>query len=221
MTFDLETLGSGWDCENGFYLLQPQSRIHKMLGQYEIYKLIASVPGDVVEFGVYKGASLVRWAAFRAVAETETARMIIGFDSFGAFPSEGVSRKADKEFIQSFERDGGHGIAVDSLYAALERKSVGNVKLVEGDVFKTLPSFLEKNQALRFALVHLDFDVAEPTQFVLESVIDLVNPGGVVVIDDFGQVAGATEVVERFCLERGYVLRTNAFYRAPAFFIKE
>ena len=52
-----------WDYENGFYLTSHVTRIAKLLAHYELYKSIADLPGHVVECGVYKGASLIRFAS--------------------------------------------------------------------------------------------------------------------------------------------------------------
>ncbi len=51
--------------ENSFYLSCDITRISKSLAQYELFKLVQDVPGAIVECGVFKGASLVRFAAFR------------------------------------------------------------------------------------------------------------------------------------------------------------
>ena len=54
-----------WDYENGFYLTCETGRIGKLLNHLEIYKKIMDLPGDILEFGVYKGTSLVRLLTFR------------------------------------------------------------------------------------------------------------------------------------------------------------
>ena len=62
------------------------TRLSKMLAQYELYKTIIGLPSHVVECGVYKGASLRRFATFREILENPYSRKIIGFDAFGQFP---------------------------------------------------------------------------------------------------------------------------------------
>jgi hypothetical protein len=75
-----------WEYENGFYLTSPSSRIAKSIAHYELYKKITGLPGEVVECGVFKGASLIRFATFREMTESQFSRKIIGFDAFGKFP---------------------------------------------------------------------------------------------------------------------------------------
>ena len=47
-----------WESENIFHLKSNVSRYGKFLAHYEIYKKILSVPGDIIECGVFKGVSL-------------------------------------------------------------------------------------------------------------------------------------------------------------------
>jgi len=67
MTYDFE---NPFEYENGFYLTSETTRIAKLLAQYELYKKIVHLPGDVIECGVFKGASLIRLATFRDTLET-------------------------------------------------------------------------------------------------------------------------------------------------------
>ena len=80
-----------WEYENGFYLTSHPSRLGKSVVHFEIYKEILHLPGAIVECGVYKGASLIRFATFREMLESQYSRQIIGFDAFGEFPREKIS----------------------------------------------------------------------------------------------------------------------------------
>ena len=48
-----------------FHLKSDVSRYGKLLSHYEIYKQILSIPGDIIECGVFKGVSLLQFASFR------------------------------------------------------------------------------------------------------------------------------------------------------------
>ncbi len=56
-----------WEAENIYHLKTNISRISKLIYQYEIFKKIKNVPGDVLEFGVFKGVSLVRLLTYRSI----------------------------------------------------------------------------------------------------------------------------------------------------------
>jgi hypothetical protein len=209
-----------WDFENGFYWFSHPARINKLLAHYELYRQIVGLPGDVFELGVYKGASLIRFATFRAILENDWSRRIVGFDAFGAFPSKNVAMPSDRSFIERFEAAGGDGLSIDEMKALIERKRFDNIELVAGDVFETVPHYLESWSATRIALLHLDMDVKEPTAFALSRLYDRVVPGGLVVIDDYPVVAGATDAVDEFCGARGLRLEKLSHYNVPTFFRK-
>ena len=47
-----------WNSENIYHLKTDITRIPNLINHYELYKKIISLPGDVVECGVFKGISL-------------------------------------------------------------------------------------------------------------------------------------------------------------------
>ena len=120
------------EAENAFYLSSHPARIAKLLAHYELYRRISHLPGAVVEAGIYKGASLMRFAAFREILETSHGRKIIGFDSFGAFPRSAVQGREDTQFIEDFENAGGPGIGKDDLEALFAAKGYANMIFTKG-----------------------------------------------------------------------------------------
>lgn len=88
------------DYENAFYLTSHLNRIAKLLAHYELYKLITFLPGHIVECGVFKGTSFLRFATFRDILENPCSRKIIGFNPFSTFPLQDNS--TDNEFIINF-----------------------------------------------------------------------------------------------------------------------
>jgi SAM-dependent methyltransferase len=209
-----------WDHENAFYWFSHPTRINKMLAHYELYKSILGLPGHVVELGVYKGASLIRLATFRNALENDFSRQIIGFDAFGEFPRENLDSENDLHFIRGFEEAGGNGLSVEELSGILRRKSFQNVALVKGNVFATLPEYLQAHPETRIALLHLDMDVKEPTVFALEQLYERVVPGGLIVFDDYNSVAGETEAVDEFAAQKKLQLQKLNYYNVPAFLRK-
>lgn len=209
-----------WDYENGFYWFSEPNRLNKALAHYELYKLIQGIPGAILEFGVYKSASLIRWATYRQLLENDYSRKIIGFDAFGAFPEVGLSEQSDVEFIDSFTMAGGDGLSLDESQAILEHKGFKNIELVEGNVFDSIPKYLSDRPETRVALLHLDMDVKEPTEFALEMLYDRVVPGGLIVVDDYNAVEGATLAVDRFLSKKHLKLEKLPYYNVPAFIRK-
>ena len=190
-----------WKYENLFYLTSDKKRILKLLDHYEIYKKILNVKGDIIECGVFKGASLIRFLTFRDLIERQNKRKVIGFDAFGKFPHPNKNyknNKADKIFAKRHDDNIGLGINMDSLKKYLKKKKITNYKLVKGDVLKTLPNYLKKNKKLKIALLHLDLDVYEPTRFALNNLYKYIAKNGIILLDDYSHIQGATLAVDEF-----------------------
>ena len=213
-------LDKKWDYENGFYLTCETGRIGKLLNHLEIYKKIMDVPGDILEFGVYKGTSLVRLMAFRDLLESTHSRKIIGFDAFGKFPDD-LTLESDKDFVTNFEGAGGYGVSKEHLNDLLKNKKVENYELIEGDILTTIPEFLEKNTSLKIALLHIDVDVYEPTKVILEALWDKIVSGGILMLDDYGTVEGETQAVDEFFAGKGVEIHKPRFYHIPSYIIKD
>ena len=210
-----------WDYENGFYWFTDSRRLGKLLSHYEIYKKIVSLPGHVVECGVYKGASMIRWATFRDVTESKFSRKIIGFDAFGPFPTSSLRHEDDVTFTERFEAAGGEGITLDEARTIFQHKNMyENIDFIQGDVHQTIPRWLEENTQGRIALLHLDMDVYEPTKIALENLWSRVVRGGVVVIDDYNSVGGATRAVDEFLADKNIILQKHGVCHVPCFFVK-
>lgn len=186
-----------WDYENGFYLTSHVTRLSKILAHYELYKTIVQLPGHIVECGVYKGSSLLRFASFREVLESRHSRKIIGFDAFGRFPVDEKDAN-DRAFVERFSSEGGDGISRSSLLEVLLHKGFENVELVEGDICSTVPQYVRDHPELKIALLHIDVDIYRPTQIILDQLFGHVVPQGLVVLDDYGTVAGETQAVDEF-----------------------
>jgi hypothetical protein len=186
-----------WEYENGFYLTSHVTRLSKMLAQYELYKSIIGIPGHVVECGVYKGASFLRFATFRQILENTYSRKIIGFDAFGKFP-EAQEDAPNQAFIRRFSSEGGDGISRDSFLQVLAHKGFDNAELIEGDICSTVPQYVTEHPELKIALLHLDVDVYGASKVVLDHLFERIVEGGLLVMDDYATVPGETQAVDEF-----------------------
>lgn len=213
--FDTE---KNWEYENGFYLTAETRRISKILAHYELYKMILGLPGQVAEFGVFKGASLVRFAAFRDSLESAYSRKIIGFDAFGHFPTQKIEE--DQTFALRHDQNSGLGIPKEELEKVLEYKRHTNIELVAGDINQTLPQYIKAHPELRVALVHVDVDVYEPTKTILEALYDRVVPGGLIVFDDYALIHGETRAADEFFAGKRIEIRKFPFSHTPSYVVK-
>jgi len=209
-----------WDYENGFYWFSNTSRLNKLLCHYELYKMILHVPGDIFECGVFKGTSFIRFCQFRDAIENQYTRKIVGFDVFGKFPRDKIETDSDLEFIEKLESTEGTGVTLQELDSILQNKGYKNYRLIQGNVFDTLEKYLEEKPESRLALLHLDMDVAEPTEYVLNKLFKRVVKGGIIVIDDYNDVEGATEVIDKFIYKNNLKIETLSIFGQLAFIRK-
>lgn len=209
-----------WDFENGYYLTSHPSRLAKAIAHWELYKKITSIPGEIVECGVFKGASSIRFATYREITESAFSRKLIGFDMFGAFPSSSLPE--DSAFIHSFEESSGTGIPCRELNNCFAYKGFQNYEFIQGDICQTVPHYISKHKELKIALLHIDVDVYDPAKTILEQLFDHVVPGGIIVLDDYGTVYGETKAVDDYLQKqsKAYAIQKLPFYKIPAYIQK-
>lgn len=157
-----------FEYENNFYLSCDVSRIGKILAHYELYKMASNVPGAIVECGVFKGASLARFAMFRDLFGNPFSKKIIAFDTFSKFPDTAFvqDKLLRNKFIQTA---GEESISIQQMNKVLKNKKIDKfIELIEGDIVKTIPNYVESHPELRISILNLDVDIYEPSVTVLE-----------------------------------------------------
>jgi len=185
----------------------------KLLAHVKVYELIKDLPGHIVELGVFKGESLLRFAQLAEIFETyDRSFEVIGFDNFEGFPSfdpkDGIeSQKNDKvlggwssatfydellELINIFDHD---------RFAPQKPR----IKIIKGNILDTVPEYALKNPHGKIRLLHLDADLYEPTKIGLEHFWDQLVPGGVLLLDEyaFDIFPGEAAAVDEFFRSRG------------------
>jgi hypothetical protein len=177
------------------------------------------VPGSIVECGVFKGASFSRYAMFRKMHDIET-KHLIGFDAFGLFPETSFVDDQDlrKEFI---EIDGKEGISVGQLKSVLENKvCASNVELIEGDICKTVPSYIKNHPELKISFINLDVDVYEPSKVALENLYPMLSSGGVLLLDNYKEFPGETKAVDDYFNDKNIVIQEEGLNKTQFYIVK-
>lgn len=214
---------NNFEYENGFYLTSSYKRTGRLLAHYELYKIISSLEGDIVECGVFKGASLMRFINFIQLLEQNSTykRKVIGFDIFGKFPETGFEK--DKAELQAFIDETGGGISIEEeeLKHYIKLKEFNECQLVKGDIVKTVPQFVSENPGCKIALLNIDTDIYEPCKVILEKLAPLVVKGGIIIFDDYGVFEGETELADKYALENGYAIKKFKFAKVPYYLVKE
>ncbi len=206
-----------WDYENGFYWFSENTRISKIISYSELYKSITKIPGHVIELGVYKANSLIRFATFRNLFENDYSRKIIGFDTFSTFPIKNLKTKEDINFAKSFEKKTGIGLSLTEVNNLMVSKGFKNFSLIDGNVLDTLPVYLKKNKHTKIALLHLDMDVEKPSQLALELLHKRIVSGGLIIFDNYNEIFGETSAVDKFLKKHKLKLEKLPFNNTPSF----
>lgn len=195
--------------------------LKRFLAHYELFQKVVDLPGDIVELGVFRGASLMSWANFVEIrCMGDRQRRVFGFDNFAGFteiePKDGAVSKQFKKTAGGFDSAGYEEILRDaiSIYDAdrfIPYKA--RVTLVKGDVEKTVPEFVTTNPGVRISLLHFDVDLYRPTLIALETLWPLVVPGGVVAFDEYGipPWEGESRAVDEFFASNKIELELRRF----------
>jgi O-methyltransferase len=153
----------------------------------QLLRLVEDVDGDTAEVGAYQGA--MSWLICNA---NGLARIHHIFDSF-----EGLSEPS--------LTDGSHWSA-GALACSEELVNYNLSKF--GGRFRTykgwVPSRFIEVENLRFSFVHVDVDLYEPTKASIEFFYPRLNPGGIIVCDDYGFTScpGATKACDEFLADK-------------------
>jgi hypothetical protein len=209
-----------FEYENNFYLSCSSSRIAKTLAHYELFKLANNLPGEIIECGVFKGASFSRFAMLRELFANSFSKKIIGFDAFGKFPKTKYQDdvKPRKRFI---DNDGSEGISKQQLVKVLKNKKLdNNIELIKGNISKTVPDYIKLHPQLKISLLNLDADVYEPSVTVLDYLYPRIVKGGILILDDYGTFPGETKAVDEYFKDKDIKIKKFPFAATPSFIIK-
>lgn len=207
--------------ENGFYRTASISRFSKFVSHLDLFRLSSGIPGEIVECGVFKGASLFRWIKFRQLLENQSSRRVIGFDVFGEFPEATIEedRRRRQQFV---EAAGSSGPSVSELQTNLRSQNLDeNVELIQGNVLETVPAYVSEKQQLKISLLNIDVDLYEPTLCCLENLFPRVVPGGVVILDDYGAFPGANRAIDEYFSEMNVHIEKLPHAHEIAYLVKK
>ena len=204
----------------------------RFLAHYELYRKVKSLPGNIVECGVYRGAGLFTWAKLLEIFHAgDRTRRVFGFDNFAGFTR--IDEKDGPTYAHCNKVEGGWNAApfydelkehIDLFHADSFLPRARRIVLVEGDLKVSAKEFVEKNPGLRISLLHLDVDLYEPTKAALEAFYPLVVKGGVVVFDEYGltEWGGESRAAEEYFGAAMPRIRKFEFASLPGgYFVKE
>ena len=213
----LPNFHKSFDYENNFYLSCDNSRIGKMVAHYELFKMSSKIPGCIIECGVFKGASLIRFATFLKLLKSN--KKIIAFDTFGKHTTTKIS--SDHKRRKKLLSHGKEAISEKQLIGILKRKGLKkNIQLIKGDITKTVPNYLKLNPKLKISLLNLDVDFYEPSMSILKNFYPKLSKDGILMLDDYGVWDGETMAVDEYFIDKKIKIRKYTFSKTPSYIIK-
>lgn len=162
------------------------------------------IPGDIVECGVWRGGNLVIAGLLRQRMGFD--RQIWAFDTFAGMtaPSSVDFKPAEdldvRKKFASLDHDDHNEWCLASEEEVLRNfeARVGNrdLRTVKGPVEETLTD--PGNLPERIAILRLDTDFYESTRAEMEVLYPRLSKGGVLIVDDYGEWAGARKAVDEY-----------------------
>ncbi|MDW7695809.1 TylF/MycF/NovP-related O-methyltransferase [Flammeovirgaceae bacterium SG7u.111] len=219
---ELPDFNKSFEYENNFFLSCNTQRISKLIAHHQLFLKTLNLTGHIVECGVFKGASLVRWAHFREMYGGSFTKKIIGFDVFGEFPKTNFD--ADKKTLDKFVHNAGsQSISLKQLEDTLTKKGLNQeIELVKGDINASVPEYVEAHPELKISLLNLDTDIYEPAVVILEHLYPKIVSGGIILLDDYGVFPGETQAVDEYFENKtDVIIKKLPYSKTPSFIIKK
>jgi hypothetical protein len=192
------------DMPDEFWKLHARCREQSMTGPERLYGLYDAVryvharkiPGSIVECGVWRGGSSMM-AALTLQQLGDTSRDLYLYDTF-----TGMSAPTEHDVdingrtAESRWREGWVAASLEDVQANM--RSTGypqeRITYVRGMVEETIPETIPD----QIALLRLDTDFYESTAHELEHLYPRLTPGGVLIVDDYGNWQGARKAVDEY-----------------------
>lgn len=160
----------------------------------QLARMTSVINGDTAEFGVAKGASSRLIVEVTQMANTRKKHWM--FDSFEGLPAPKPKDTSSEAPIFWTE-----GMLAHPQHEAENMLEGFNVEIVKG----FLPDSLLQAPFGNLSFAHIDLDLEQGTEEVLNYCWERLTPGGLIVVDDYGSVScpGVTEAVDSFSKKRG------------------
>ena len=168
-----------------------RQQLMRILFFQELYMKILNVHGVIMEFGCRWGSNLSVMTALRGIYEPYNHnRKILGFDTFTGLTNISDTRDKPSEFIKegSYKTSINYAEELRQIILCLESacpiSHIVKNQIIEGDVRKTLPIYLDNNPQTIIAFAYLDMDIYEPTKSTLEAILPYLTKGSIIGFDE-------------------------------------
>ena len=165
--------------------------------------------GALVQCGCWKGGSA---ALLRLVLG---ARPVWLFDSFEGMPEPQYEDGKRAQWKYNQRGEGWHACTVDDVREAFTIAKIpfDDVSIVRGWFEDTIPSA----EVGPIAFLHIDADWYDSTRIPLETFYERMQPGGIVLIDDYESWAGCKRAVNEFRSQHDIEADLNVLNRVSVY----
>ena len=213
-----------------FPVLARRQWLKRFLAHAELFRLTLEIPGDIAELGVFRGLGLFTWAnLLETYAIGDRTKIVYGFDNWRGFTKLSPEDGHKVEQLQKVEGGFSPEAYFEELKNAIDIFDADRfvswkkrIKLVEGEIEKTVPDFVSENTGVRFSFVHFDCDLYTPTKAALNALYPKVSRGGVIIFDEYSIAdwAGETQAVDEFLADHPEViLKKLPWTNSPASYL--
>lgn len=215
-----------YDGFNDFIMSSDLKVFGKLLARTLLFQQVKNVPGDIVECGVFKGSGLFTFLKLKRYFCPNTYKKVIGFDFFDSKKlTESLSAQDKQTMTLLFEeRNFSHDISYKTF---LEKKFVEcgfldhEFELIQGDISKSVLSFVENRPGAKISLLYLDLDLEIPTYDTLNSLWDRISSGGIVVFDEYAYHNWSESIgVDKFFKDKDVKIKSLDFVAPSAYVVK-
>jgi hypothetical protein len=209
-----------WSVIDHWPLYCGMANLARELAVYNILHETLTIPGDIAEFGVWRGGNLMFMAKVMHLFDPHGCKKIYGFDSF-----RGLTEFMDEDG-DAIAKRGVYKGDLDELKALLDLYELQDEVVIQvGSIEETLPKLLAENKAIRFSMIYCDTDLFSSTKTILENLHPRLMKGGFFVFDEWNDACfqGEGVAVNEFLDSFGefYEVRHLLATRQPTLCLKK
>ncbi len=215
---------SVYDSYNKLMFSKDTRVFSKMMKRAELYLNVKGIVGDILEFGVFKGASIALWSKLINMYEPNSITKVIGFDFFNpeqvVGKLDGINKAMMADVVNRVENS---DLSLKGVQEKLSVFDSSRYKLIQGNAVSTSSTFVNDNPGLKIKLLYMDLDVGEPTYEILVKLWNNVSINGIIVFDEYAYHQWDESVgVDKFLktIHGKYEQFPTGIY-SPTFYIKK
>ncbi len=173
-----------------------EHQIGRLINFRDILKDCENIPGDLAEFGTYRGFSLL-WIAYLLERQGVFSKRIVGLDSFEGLPYDDGSFRKYAFSNTSYRQCEDNVMGSKQVYPVTKKNiHIGKYRFNDIDGIR---SYLGKREIRQFCFIHIDCDVSQSFLEAMDLMakLNLIAPTAYILFDDYGCKSNLAHTVEQ------------------------